>query len=55
MIYQVRINKRVGNVKVYSILKKIGSRENFLTKLFIKLFNQQASKENERSAMERLK
>ncbi len=35
--YSVIINKKIKYVKVYAILNKIGQKENFLTKLFIKL------------------
>lgn len=38
MKYNVRINKKVKYMKVYTLLKKIGNNENFLTKLFIKIF-----------------
>ncbi len=40
MTYTIRINKRVRNVKVYSVKKRVGKSEGFMTKLFIKLFNQ---------------
>ncbi len=39
MIYQVRINKRLSNVKVYTIKQKLGNKESFLTKLFLKVIN----------------
>lgn len=45
MIYQARINKKVKNVKVYVVLNRIGQRENFLTKLFIKMFGQERKRE----------
>ncbi len=38
MKYYVIINKRLKYIKVYSILKKIGQQNNFLTDLFIKIF-----------------
>ncbi|MCL4381321.1 MAG: hypothetical protein M1331_01070 [Candidatus Marsarchaeota archaeon] len=37
MNYSVIINKRLRYVKVYAILKKIGQKENFMTKLFTRL------------------
>ncbi len=41
MIYQARINKKASNVKVYVVLNRIGQRDNFLTKMFLKLFRQE--------------
>ena len=38
MKYNVRIKKKARNVKVYTIVKKMGAQENFLTKLFMKVF-----------------
>ncbi|HIH50192.1 MAG: hypothetical protein ABSE71_04245 [Candidatus Micrarchaeaceae archaeon] len=40
MMYQIRINRRISNIKVYSIKKRVGKSEGFMTKLFIRLFNQ---------------
>jgi hypothetical protein len=40
MIYPIRINKRIRNMRVYSIKKRVGKNEGFMTKLFIRLFNQ---------------
>lgn len=39
MKYAVRINKRIRNVQVYMITKRIGERQNFMTKLFTSAFN----------------
>ena len=39
MRYNVRVKKRSRNVKVYTIVKKAGSEENFITKLFMKVFS----------------
>jgi hypothetical protein len=55
MIYQVRLNKRIKNVRVYKIIKKIGRRDNVITKLFLKAFNQGNKSEEEQTALERLK
>ena len=41
MIYQIRINKKLRNIKVYTILRKLGGGETFMTKFFMKLFKQQ--------------
>jgi hypothetical protein len=38
MRYYTHINKHVRNVRVYSILKKIGERPNFMTKIFARIF-----------------
>jgi hypothetical protein len=38
MKYNVRVKKRARNVKVYTIVKKTGSQENALTRLFMKVF-----------------
>ena len=38
MKYAVRINKRIRNVRVYMITKRIGERQNFMTKLFTSAF-----------------
>ncbi|MGC8622580.1 MAG: hypothetical protein ACP5UC_01290 [Candidatus Micrarchaeia archaeon] len=37
MKYYVRLNKRVKYVKVCHILKPLGEKTNFMTKLFMKL------------------
>jgi len=59
MIYQARINKRVSNIKVYGLLKNVGKKENFMTKmmtsLFIRIFTRQRKTEQQQSAIERLK
>jgi hypothetical protein len=54
MIYQIRVNKAVKNVKVYVITKKLGQKETWLTKMFIKIFNQQGKKADQQTAQERL-
>lgn len=41
MIYRVHLNKKVRNIKVYNVLKASGQRQNFLTKLFMKVFTPQ--------------
>ena len=38
MIYHGVINKRIRNIKVYRTRNRIGHRETFMTKLFIKIF-----------------
>ncbi len=38
MKYLIRINTRVRNVRIYSILKKTSGNVNFLTKLFMRVF-----------------
>ncbi len=37
MNYNVTINKKLKYIKVYTILKKIGQKENFMTALFTRL------------------
>lgn len=56
MIYQVRTNRTSKNTRVYVILKRIGQREGFLTKVFIKLFRQdRGTKTDKDSATEKLR
>lgn len=38
MQYAVRINKRVKNVRVFTVLKKTSGNVNIVTKLFIRIF-----------------
>jgi hypothetical protein len=40
MVYPIRINKRIRNIRVYTIKKRLGRGEGLMTKLFIRLFNQ---------------
>ena len=40
MIYPIQINKRIRNIRVYTIKKRLGKGESFMTKLFVRLFNQ---------------
>jgi hypothetical protein len=42
MKYFVRIDKRVKNGHVYVVLKRIGERQNLITKLFMKAFGPKA-------------
>lgn len=44
MIYQIRQNKTVRNIKVYIIKKSLRAKESFMTKLFLKIFKQDQSK-----------
>ena len=37
MKYSVKVSKRMHYVRVYTIVKKIGQRDNLLTTLFMKL------------------
>ena len=57
MIYQARINKHVSNIRVYVIMQRIGPKENFLTRLFIKMFGQEKRFEgtDDETAIKRLK
>ena len=51
MIYQVRQNKTIKNVKVYIVKKSLRRKETFMTKLFLKLFKQdQSSNQGERKS-----
>jgi hypothetical protein len=36
MIYKMRINKRIRNIRVYKMLKRSGKRPNLITLLFMK-------------------
>jgi hypothetical protein len=45
MKYAIKINKHVKYLQTYTILKKIGAQDNFLTKLFIKVFNKKQKDE----------
>lgn len=46
MKYAVRINKRIKNVQVYLVSKRIGERQNPMTKLFTGIFNRKQGKED---------
>lgn len=43
MRYTAKVNKRVKYVKVYAITKRIGQKENLLTKLFERMLTKKAS------------
>lgn len=36
MIYNIRIRKRVKYMRIYAIKKRLGSRENIITRLFMR-------------------
>lgn len=36
MLYSIRIRKRVRYMRIYAIKRKIGRRENIVTRLFMK-------------------
>ncbi|MGC8648785.1 MAG: hypothetical protein ACP5UN_01015 [Candidatus Micrarchaeia archaeon] len=38
MIYRVNINKKVRNIKVVHIIKKLEGNPNLLTRFFIRIF-----------------
>ncbi len=42
MIYGARIRKRVRYLRIYSIKKRIGRRENIITRLFMKALERKA-------------
>jgi hypothetical protein len=44
MKYYARVNKRIRDVHVYNTVKRIGGSENFLTKLFVRIFNPKEAK-----------
>ncbi len=44
MIYTVRVKKNAKNLRVYSVPKKIGARDNFITRMLMKLI---AGKKND--------
>jgi hypothetical protein len=39
MIYKTQINKKVQNIRVYTVLMKSGKGQNFMTRLFLKIIN----------------
>ena len=47
MKYVIRINKRVRYLRAYTITKRIGEHENFLTKMFIRLANRKKAEGQE--------
>jgi hypothetical protein len=38
MLYRARLNRKVRNIKVYTLLKSSGERQNAVTKLFMRIF-----------------
>jgi hypothetical protein len=38
MLYRIRINNKIRNIKVVHILKRVEGNPNLLTKLFIRIF-----------------
>ncbi len=36
MLYNVRVRKRVKYMRIYAIKKRLGARENLITRLFMK-------------------
>ncbi|MCW6159722.1 MAG: hypothetical protein LVQ95_01375 [Candidatus Micrarchaeales archaeon] len=38
MRYSIRINKKMRNIRVYAIVKKVQGNPNILTKLFMRIF-----------------
>ncbi|MDE1871086.1 MAG: hypothetical protein KGI06_02490 [Candidatus Micrarchaeota archaeon] len=56
MIYKVRMNRRLSNVKVYVVLKRQNQRkQSFMTKLFMKIFRQENKGTTSESAVDRLR
>ncbi|MGD0728900.1 MAG: hypothetical protein ABR981_02385 [Candidatus Micrarchaeaceae archaeon] len=55
MIYQARVNRKLRNIKVYAIKNKIGRKDNFMTKLFMRLFVRQKKTAEQQTAIERLR
>ncbi len=37
MIYNIRVRKRVKYMRIYAIKKRLGSKENIATRLFMRL------------------
>ena len=55
MKYYAQMNRRVRDVHVYTIVKRVGGNQNFLTEAFVKLFSGMAKKGREgANATERL-
>ncbi|MEM0201622.1 MAG: hypothetical protein QXR73_00385 [Candidatus Micrarchaeaceae archaeon] len=44
MKYIARINKRVRYIRVYGIVKRVGPKQNFLTRLFVKALTKKEDK-----------
>ena len=38
MKYFVRINKKLRYIRVYNVVNPLGEKQNFMTKLFMKMF-----------------
>jgi len=55
MIYQVKIDKPVRNVRVYVITKRLGRSPSIVTKLFMKILGQEGVKAEKDSATEKLR
>lgn len=55
MIYQVRMNKRLHNIRVYVTLKTMGRKESAMTKLFMRIFGQQQKSEEQQTAADKLR
>jgi hypothetical protein len=45
MIYRVRLNKKVRNIKVFTMLIKSGQAQNIITRLFMRVFIKKKSEE----------
>ncbi|MCL5430056.1 MAG: hypothetical protein M1504_01095 [Candidatus Marsarchaeota archaeon] len=45
MRYSVRINKKIRNVRVYTIVKKVTGNSSVLTKIFLKVFSKKGANE----------
>jgi len=43
MKYSARVTRRVRDVHVYTILKRVGENQNALTRMFTKIFNPKGS------------
>ena len=43
MKYIITMNRRIRYIKVYNIVKRVGERQNALTKLFTRIFSQKGT------------
>lgn len=44
MKYIARVNRRVKYIRVYEIVKRVGPKQNFLTRLFVKALTKKGEK-----------
>ena len=45
MIYRVQLNRKVRNIRIYTLLKRSGQRQNAITRLFMQVFSRKKADE----------